>query len=198
MPQEIVKRVAVNTRALREQTQLSLSELARRAGISKGALSQLEAGQANPTVETLWALAQAFGVPFSDLIAEPSPPDVVVTRAHDGEWITGTPISSRLVQRLSIPATIEVHEIRVEPGPERRSPAHPRGLTEHVILHAGRMRLGPVEHPVILEAGDAASYRADTAHLYEALEPGTAGLILMVYPETGTQRQLRTAHGHDE
>ena len=196
MSQEIVKRVAVNTRVLREQTQLSLSELARRAGISKGALSQLENGQANPTVETLWALAQAFGVPFSDLIGEPSPPEVIVTRSSDGEWIAGTPVSSRLVQRLNVPGTIEVHEIRVEPGTERHSPAHPRGLTEHVILHTGRMRLGPAEHPIILEAGDAASYRADTAHLYEALQPGTAGLILMVYPDM--QRTLGTARGENE
>jgi transcriptional regulator with XRE-family HTH domain len=184
MVQEVVKRVAVNIRRLREQAQMSLSELARQSGISKGALSQLESAQANPTVETLWALAQALGVPFSDLIAEPPPPDVLVTRADDGDWITGSPISSRLVQRLNTPATMEVHEMRVELGPPRLSAAHSRGLTEHVILHSGRMRLGPVESPVVLDAGDAASYLADTAHLYEALEPGTAGLILMVYPET--------------
>jgi len=182
MVQEIVKRVAANTRALREQAGWSLSELARRAGVSKGALSQLEAGQANPTVETLWALAQALGVPFSDLTAEPAPPEIVVTRAGDGEWITGTPISSRLVQRLNAPATVEVHQIRVQPGPARHSPAHPRGLTEHVVLHTGRMRLGPLEHPVVLGEGDAASYLADTPHLYEALEAGTTGLILMTYP----------------
>lgn len=185
MVQEVVKRVAVNIRARREQAQLSLSELARRAGISKGALSQLEAAQANPTVETLWALAQALGVPFSDLIAEPPPPDVLVTRATEGEWITGSPISSRLVQRLNVPATMEVHQIRVDVGPARHSAAHSRGLTEHVILQSGRMRLGPVDFPVVLEAGDAASFLADKAHLYEALEPGTAGLIFMVYPETG-------------
>ncbi|PZS29803.1 MAG: hypothetical protein DLM59_12160 [Pseudonocardiales bacterium] len=184
MVQEVVKCVATNTRTLREGAGLSLSELARRAGISKGALSQLENGQANPTVETLWSLAQALGVPFSDLTAEPDPPDVVVIRAEDSEWITGTPITCRLVQRLNAPATVEVHQIRVQPGPARHSPAHPRGLTEHVLLHAGRMRLGPVEHPVVLGPGDAASYLADTAHLYEALEADTAGLILMAYPNT--------------
>lgn len=184
MVQEVVKRVAANIHALREEAGWNQSELARRANLSKGALSQLEAGQANPTVETLWALAQAFGVPFSDLIAEPAPADVVVVRASDGEWITGTPVSSRLVQRLAAPAMLEVHQIRVQPGPARHSPAHPRGLTEHVVLHTGRMRLGPAEHPVVLDAGDAASYLADTPHLYEALEPDTTGLILMAYPTT--------------
>jgi hypothetical protein len=46
------------------------------------------------------------------------------------------------------------------------------------------MRLGPIEHPVVIGAGDAASYFADCPHLYEALEPDTTGLILMSYPTT--------------
>jgi transcriptional regulator with XRE-family HTH domain len=182
--EEIIKRVAANTRAVRTDSGLSLSELARRAGVSKGVLSQIEAGRANPTVETLWALAQALDVPFSDLTAEPAQPQVTVIRADEGEWITGTPISSRLVQRLATPGVLEVHQIRVQPGTARQSAAHARGLIEHVVLHTGRMRLGPVEHPVVLDAGDAASYLADCPHLYEALEPDTTGLILMSYPTT--------------
>lgn len=182
--QEIVKRVAVNTRTLREDRGLSLSELARRAGLSKGALSQIEAGQANPTVETLWALAQALGIPFSDLTAGPAPPRIAVVRADEGEWIAGSPVSSRLIQRMAIPGVVEIHQIRVQPGPARHSPPHARGLTEHVILHTGRMRLGPAGSPAVLDAGDSASYLADVEHLYEALAPGTTGLILMSYPST--------------
>jgi transcriptional regulator with XRE-family HTH domain len=185
MVQEVVKRVAANVRALREGSGLSLSELARRSGLSKGALSQLEAAQANPTVETLWGLAQALGVPFSDLTAEPAPPVVAVTRADDGEWIAGKPISSRLLLRLAAPGVVEVHQIRVVPGRARHSDAHPRGLTEHVVLHTGRMRVGPAEQPVVLEAGDSASYLADCPHVYQALERGTSGLILMSYPALG-------------
>jgi len=193
MAGEVVKRVAANVRGLREAAGLSLSELARRAGISKGALSQLEAAQANPTVETLWALAQALEVPFGDLTAEPASPAVSVTRADEGEWIAGSPISSRLLHRLAAPGVLEVHQIRVEPGPPRCSAAHPPGLTEHVVVHQGRMRVGPSEQPVVLEAGDAATYVADCPHVYEALEP-TTGLILMSYPLFGQPRRS-AAHG---
>jgi transcriptional regulator with XRE-family HTH domain len=51
---------------------LSLTELARRAGIAKSTLSQLESGAGNPSVETLWALAVALGVPFSRLVDLPA------------------------------------------------------------------------------------------------------------------------------
>ena len=40
----------------RERVGLSLSELAKRAGIAKSTLSQLESASGNPSVETLWAL----------------------------------------------------------------------------------------------------------------------------------------------
>ena len=185
MAGDIVKRVAANVRWLREEAQLSLSELARRAAVSKAALSQLETAQANPTVETLWSLAQALGVPFSELTTEPTPPLIHLTRATDDEWIHGDPISSRLLHRLAVPGILEVHQIRASPGLARLSNPHARGLMEHIVVYAGRLRVGPTEHPVVLTAGDAATYLADCPHVYEALEPDTHGLILMSYPTLG-------------
>lgn len=189
MPGDVVNWVAANVRGLRETGGLSLSELARRSGLSKAALSQLEAGQGNPTVETLWSLAQALGVPFSDLTAKPAAPVVALTRARDVEWIAGDPVSSRLLHRLATSGVLEVHEIRIQPGRARRSEAHQRGLTEHVVIHHGSLRVGPVEAPVVLGSGDSASYVADVPHVYEGLEAGT-GLILMHYPTPTAQARL--------
>ncbi|MDK6768860.1 helix-turn-helix transcriptional regulator, partial [Klebsiella aerogenes] len=44
----------------RSRTGLSLAEVARRAGIAKSTLSQLESGNGNPSLETLWALCVAL------------------------------------------------------------------------------------------------------------------------------------------
>ncbi|QCG67573.2 MULTISPECIES: helix-turn-helix domain-containing protein [Pseudomonas] len=38
---------------------LSLTELAKRAGVAKSTLSQLESGIGNPSIETLWSLLNA-------------------------------------------------------------------------------------------------------------------------------------------
>ncbi|MCM2416499.1 helix-turn-helix transcriptional regulator [Streptomyces sp. RKAG290] len=48
-------------RALRQEQGLSLSELSRRSRVGKGTLSELESGQRNPTLETLYALTTALG-----------------------------------------------------------------------------------------------------------------------------------------
>ncbi|MGL1180837.1 helix-turn-helix domain-containing protein, partial [Vibrio parahaemolyticus] len=50
-------RIATTLRRERERRDLSVSELARRAGVAKATVSQLENGGGNPSVETLWALA---------------------------------------------------------------------------------------------------------------------------------------------
>src|SRR5690606_27397827 len=52
--------IAAAVRRERERAGLSLTELARRAGVAKSTLSRLESGTANPSVETLWALGVAL------------------------------------------------------------------------------------------------------------------------------------------
>ena len=60
-------------RALRQARQLGLRELARRAGITASMLSQIERGGVNPSVGTLFRLAEALDTPtdsFFDMESE--------------------------------------------------------------------------------------------------------------------------------
>jgi transcriptional regulator with XRE-family HTH domain len=181
----VVKHIAENVRRLREQQGLSQGELARRSGVSKGSISQLEAGNSNPTVETVWALAHALGRPFSDLTVELRRAPVEVMRARDGEWIEGAVISSRLLHRVTDGPVIETYDVRLHPGERRRSSAHPTGLLEQLLLFAGRITVGPESDPVVLHAGDSVLFAADVAHVYEAHEP-SAGLLIMHYRFPGS------------
>src|SRR4030095_7184858 len=63
--------IASSLQRERRRTGLSLTEVARRAGIAKSTLSQLESGTGNPSVETLWAICVALDVPLSGLSAPP-------------------------------------------------------------------------------------------------------------------------------
>ena len=54
----------------RQRSGLSLAEVARRAGIAKSTLSQLESGSGNPSLETLWSLCMALDMPFARLLEE--------------------------------------------------------------------------------------------------------------------------------
>ena len=78
--------IAASLRRERRRTGLSLTEVARRAGIAKSTLSQLESGTGNPSLETLWAICVALDAPFSRLL-DPPRPQVQVIRANEGPTV---------------------------------------------------------------------------------------------------------------
>lgn len=59
--------LARRLRAYRLRTELSVSELARRAGLSRRHVTQAEGGRANPTLFTLARLAAALGISLAQL-----------------------------------------------------------------------------------------------------------------------------------
>lgn len=174
--------IAAALRRERERHGLSLTELARRAGIAKSTLSQLESAAGNPNVETLWALAVALDVPFSRLV-DPPAPAVRVIRAGQGHAIPSdhAPFTGTLLATCPPGARRDLHVISGEPGAPRDAHAHIPGTTEHLLVTAGRWRSGPAGAEIELALGDYACFPGDQPHIYQALEPGSSAVLLMEY-----------------
>src|SRR5579875_1148688 len=141
----VITLIAASLRRERDRTGLSLSEVARRAGLAKSTLSQLESGSGNPSVETLWALATALGVPFSRLV-DPSRPGIRVIRAGEGPVIYAEHANYAATLLASCPpgARRDIYRVRAEPGEPRLSTPHIPGTLEHMVLGTGQAEVGPV------------------------------------------------------
>jgi transcriptional regulator with XRE-family HTH domain len=172
--------IAAALRRERERAGLSLSEVARRAGLAKSTLSQLESGTGNPSVETLWALGVALGVPFSQLV-DPPTPQVRVVRAGEGTTFHAelAQFTATLLSAGAPHARRDLYLMALEPGSIRSAEPHLPGSVEHVVVAAGRLRTGPLESPIELGPGDYATFRGDAPHRYEALETGTWAVLVM-------------------
>jgi transcriptional regulator with XRE-family HTH domain len=167
-------------RERRESAGLSLAELSRRSGVARATLTPLEAGDGNPTLETLYALANALGAPLSDLIGEPSPAEVRVVRASEGPVLRGDVVEGRLVERFELPShVLEVFELRLHPGAVQTSGAHPPGVREHLLVTRGQARVGPATAPVELATGDLAVYDASEPHVFASVGRGVAVATLL-------------------
>lgn len=177
---DLIGLISVSIRRERERGGLSMAELARRAGIAKSTLSQLESGAGNPSVETLWALAVALNVPFSRLV-DPPRPAVKVIRAGEGPVTHSERADYAATVLSSCPpnARRDIYRIEAQPGETRASDPHMPGTVEHVLVGSGRALAGPTEAPVELGPGDYVSYPGDAPHVFRALAPDTLAVIVM-------------------
>ncbi|MBF6331504.1 helix-turn-helix domain-containing protein [Nocardia transvalensis] len=178
-PQEAI---AAALRRERARSGMSLTEVARRAGVAKSTLSQLESGTGNPSIETLWALCVALGIPFSRLL-DPPRPQVQVIRAGEGPMLASAHADYQATLLAACPphARRDIYLVAAEPGHPRESEPHLRGEIEHLILSAGRALVGPADDPAELHPGDYIRYPGDQPHIFQALEPGTWGIQASEY-----------------
>jgi transcriptional regulator with XRE-family HTH domain len=169
--------IASSLRRERARAGLSLTEVARRAGIAKSTLSQLEAATGNPSVETLWALSVTLNVPFARLV-EPQHPRVQVIRSGEGPTVYSERAHYTATVLSACPpnARRDLYLITAEPGRPRSSEPHMSGVVEHIVISTGRALVGITEDPVELLPGDYITYPGDVPHIFEALEPGTTAV----------------------
>jgi transcriptional regulator with XRE-family HTH domain len=175
---DLAATVGARVRDLREDRGLSLSELAARAGVGKGTLSEVETGRRNPTIETLFALTTVLGVPISAVL----PAGEVSQRP--AEPLRGEAIEAVLVDRfVDSVATTELYRITIPAGRHQDSAPHAPGVTEHWIVYAGTVLMGPHDELVRVGPNETATFTADVPHSYDA-EGGAdvAATLVVRYP----------------
>ncbi|QIJ60724.1 XRE family transcriptional regulator [Streptomyces sp. JB150] len=182
-----LRTLAHNVRTARTRAGLSLDELGRRAGVSKGALVALEKAQGNPNFATLVRLADTLGVSVSALLEGPPEERVRVVTADDVKplWVGERGSEARLMLTTSGPAPVEVWRWRLQPGEEYPSHPHQAGVVETVSVTSGRMVLvaDGVEHP--LHAGQTATFDATVPHTYRGAGERTCHLVMTVHLPPG-------------
>lgn len=176
---DLRERIARSLRRERESAGISVSELARRAGVSKATISQLESGSGNPSVETLWAIGDALSIPFATLVEERvTAPRLLRVGDHAGVPSAAAPYLATLLSAAGPGTRRDIYLIQAEPGEPRRSLPHHVGTTEHVVLVSGEALIGPADAPEVLHPGDYLSYPGDAAHVFEARQPGTSAVLI--------------------
>ncbi|MFI1912164.1 helix-turn-helix domain-containing protein [Nocardia sp. NPDC020380] len=152
-------------RNLREKSQLSMRELAKRGGISQPFLSQIERGVSAPSMITTYRLAAALGVAPGDLLPTPISDQITIVRADEGIRIPVADRPDAAVGRalhLRPNSPLEVIEYHIEPGQHISEWFESQGVTGVYVISGNleielpgldRIRLGPrdfLSHPATL------------------------------------------------
>jgi transcriptional regulator with XRE-family HTH domain len=184
--QDLTPVVGANLRRLRVKHGLSLERLSKVSGVSRAMLGQVELGQSTPTINILWKISTALGVPFSALIGQRQGGGMAVLRAdqakllssHDGRY------TSRALFPFDEPRRVEFYELRLAPRAEERADAHAPGTTENLVVSRGSVEIDVDGRVEALSEGDAIVFEADRPHLYRNAGDREALMYLvMTYAE---------------
>lgn len=180
-PETIEHRIGPEVKRLRETAGLSLRTLAERAGFSPSFISQLENGQASPSIASLEQIALALNVTLADFFARPDTSDVVVVRANArpsfrSSWSRAT-IDSLMPAGKGQP--IEAIMVTLEPAGSSGRHAAGVSIDQVAVVFSGRLSLTLAKDMLELEAGDAVLIRARTPHRWQNERRNAAQILLV-------------------
>jgi DNA-binding XRE family transcriptional regulator len=184
-PQRIEAALAANVREWRRRRGWSQSELAARAGLSKGMLVQVEQAQTNPSIVTLCKLANALGIALVKLVEVTDEPVVRRITPADVAWLwRGRTKGSAagLIAGVEAPVPVELWEWRIGARDGYDAIAHPSGTREFIYVLEGAAAISVDGVEVVAVAGECAVFQADRPHRYASAH-GRATRFVMVVVE---------------
>ena len=168
---------------MRKTHKLTLSSLSQKSGVSAATLSQIEADKVNPTIATLWKIAEGLEIDIQSLLSglEKQRPMFDISRKdeitrfdteEDGVHI-------RVFSPLSMAEDLEVYTLTFKPGQRLLSQAHPAKTEEFLTVVRGNISVQAGENKAQLGPEDFIRYHADVEHRIENIGEEMA-LINMV------------------
>lgn len=165
--ENIQKNIGANLRSIRKTRGLSLDQTAELTGVSKAMLGQIERGESNPTVTTLWKIAIGLQISFSTLIDE-QPSDVLFV-----DLAKINPVIEQNGEYRVYPIfpfdprkKIEIFIVELEPGCHHISEAHYEGVEEHVTVMNGELEVIIGDASYRLTEGNSIRFIANKPHQY--------------------------------
>lgn len=178
--------IGQNLRRVRKQRQLSLDKVADLTGVSKGMLHQIERGDTQPTVTTLWKIATGLNVSFSSLMKEDESTISVVHRKEEPDITEDHGNCFVYVLFPFNPQTnIEIFTIVIKPKGNYTSPPHNEGVQEYITVVSGEFTFMIRDEQYVLSQGDAIRFAGNVTHTYNnGIDEDVILQVVMHYPES--------------
>lgn len=179
--------VAANLKRLREERKLSLDSVARASGVSKSMLGQMERGEVNPTISTIWKIANGLKLSFTELLNHPeSEHEIMDIRQIDPLIENGGRFRNYPVFPFDSKRRFEVYTIEIDPEGSLSADPHPAGTQEFITLFSGTLTVRAGEENFTIGTGCSLRFRADLHHGYANTGLETCRMSMIIYyPQQG-------------
>jgi transcriptional regulator with XRE-family HTH domain len=152
-------------RALRQARNITLRELAARAGVTESFLSQVEREVTSPSIASVQRIANALDLAIAELFTEEAPRGRVVRRTERRRIVYP---GLRAVDEFLTPGMtgrVQVILSTIEPGGGTGDEPYTHESDEEVVIVlSGRLELWVADEHHVLEEGDSITYSSRLAH----------------------------------
>lgn len=164
---DLGKTVGANQKRIRIERGLTLDALASVSGVSRSNLAAIESGKANPSIATVWQIATALKVGFSELVA------VSDNETHVVDTLCLEPATSddgkyRVYPVIGFDPALgfELYQCEIDAGGALSAAAHPLGTQEILSVTEGELSLRLADDTYVLGRDKTIRFAADQLHEY--------------------------------
>jgi len=170
--------ISKNLKQIRKEKGLTLEELSEISGVSKSMLGEIERGSTNPTILTLWKIADGFKIPLTRLIKEEEALDYTIVRDNELKVIDkeeGFCIYS-IFPYYDLHKT-EILKLEIAPHSKLSNSGHMNGIDEYIFVIKGSIKLILENEEFVLIEGDSIRFKGQHPHEFINCYKGTVNLI---------------------
>ncbi|MBN2287027.1 MAG: helix-turn-helix transcriptional regulator [Tissierellales bacterium] len=183
--EELNSIIADNLKEIRTKRGLSLDHVSALTGVSKSMLGQIERKESNPTIATVWKIANGLKISFTSLVQKPVQENKVIYKSEV------TPVIEDEGRCNIYPffpfeegRKFEMFQVVMKPNGRLEAEAHNKDTLEMVIVFDGKLEIVIEGVAYLICKDDAFEFRADKMHSY--FNPGdqeTRMAMVIYYPE---------------
>ena len=170
-------------RALRQARNVTLRELATRAGVTESFLSQVEREVTSPSIASVQRIARALDLAIAELFTEEASRGKVVRRAERRriEYPGLNAVDEFLTAGMS--GKVQVILSTIEPGGGTGDEPYTHDSDEEVVIVlSGQLELWVADERYVLEEGDSIAYSSRLPHRNVNSSDGQTTVLFCVTP----------------
>ncbi|MFL5671351.1 MAG: helix-turn-helix domain-containing protein [Chloroflexota bacterium] len=176
------RRPAVGGQVKRWRTErgMTLANVAEKAGLNIGYLSQIENDKASPSLSCLASIGEALDVPIAWFLIDDVPPPTVVRAA---ERSVGSRSGLGRIERVDGGDTRDLVIVEGVAPAGGRAGMHAHAGDEHHLVLRGRWRMSQGEHVVELGPGDYIRWDGTIPHDAEVIGDDEGHILIVTLRE---------------
>lgn len=174
--------IAENLKSIRDKRKLSLDALAKLTGVSKSMLGQIERGDVNPTISTVWKITNGLRISFTELMEQPES-EYKVLKITDIEPLMEDDGKYRNYPLFTFDADrrFEMYYLEIDAGSFLDAEPHPEGTQEFITVFSGTLKIMVAGDVLTVNTKNSVRFLADCPHRYQSTADEVCRISMVIY-----------------